>query len=367
METIKIPFYARLALILLALLLVLFILTVGADIFIPLLFALLVSILLYPLNKFLEHNLRLGRLFAPLVSVVFMVTSLLGFFYFFAVQLVIFSDDVPLLKRRFTDIFHSLQHWLSHKLHITTTQQTQYIDKYASGFIESIGRSLSSAVFSVSGTLLLLLFIFIFTFFMLYYRRLLMQFIQDLFKESDRHLVTEVIIETKTMINAYISGLVIEMFLVGITTCVTFLVMGVHYAILLSIIVAVLNIIPYLGFYTAICLCMLVTFANSDGGLALQAGIALLVIHLVDANVLFPRIVGGRVKMNPFVTIIAVIIGEKLWGIPGMFLFIPVMGIIKLVSARVEGLKAWSTLIGVEEPPVKPKKIKVNNNPPATE
>jgi predicted PurR-regulated permease PerM len=53
--------------------------------------------------------------------------------------------------------------------------------------------------------------------------------------------------------------------------------------------------------------------------------------------------------MNPFITIIAVIVGEFLWGIPGMFLFIPVTGIIKLVCERVEGMEAWALLIGVDE------------------
>ncbi len=113
--------------------------------------------------------------------------------------------------------------------------------------------------------------------------------------------------------------------------------------------VALLNVIPYLGFYTATAICMLVTFVNSSASAALQAGIGLFVVHLIDANILFPRIIGGRVKMNPFVTIIAVIVGERLWGIPGMFLFIPVVGIIKLICERVEELKVWSILIGVEE------------------
>ncbi len=107
--------------------------------------------------------------------------------------------------------------------------------------------------------------------------------------------------------------------------------------------------IPYLGFYTATVICMLVTFANSSSGAALQVGAGLLIVHMLDANVLFPRIIGYRVKMNPFITILAVIMGQHLWGVPGMFLFIPVVGIIKLICERVEDLKAWAILIGVDE------------------
>lgn len=356
MNTVKHPFYVRLALTLLSVVLILFLLSIAANIFIPLLFALLVAILLLPLNKLLEKQLRLGRALAPLVSISFFITSMSGFIYFIALQVVMFSDDIPVLKQRFTEMFESLQHWLSHKLLITTTQQTTYINKSMSGLFDAAGHSAGNIFFSVSGVLLLLVFVFIFTFFMLYYRRLLLRFALNLFSEEHREKVTEVVMESRTMINAYISGLVIEMFLMGIVTCALFLVMGIKYPLLLAAMVALLNVIPYLGIFTAIAICMLVTFANSTGAVAIQAGTGLYIIHLLDSNILFPRIIGRRVKMNPFVTILAVIVGEQLWGIPGMFLFIPVAGIIKLVCERVEGLKAWSILIGVEErespPPV---------------
>jgi predicted PurR-regulated permease PerM len=57
--------------------------------------------------------------------------------------------------------------------------------------------------------------------------------------------------------------------------------------------------------------------------------------------------------MNPFITILAVIVGQYLWGVPGMFLFIPIAGIIKLICERVEGLQAWGILMGVEDRSVK--------------
>ena len=125
--------------------------------------------------------------------------------------------------------------------------------------------------------------------------------------------------------------------------------MGIKYAILLGVIAAVLNIIPYIGIYTATSLIMLVTFANSSGTKALWVAFALLILHFIDANILMPRIVGSRVKMNAFITIIAVIVGEYVWGIAGMFLFIPITGIFKIISERVDGLKPWATLIGTEE------------------
>ncbi|MFI5196577.1 MAG: AI-2E family transporter [Chitinophagales bacterium] len=354
MSTVKFPFYARLALTLLAIVLVFFILRVGDNIFVPLVFALLISILLFPVNRFFENKLHLGRVASAIISVLLFVAALVSFIYFLTLQIIHFSGDFPQLRQRFQQMFDSLQHWLSYKLHINNRQQTDYINRSVNGILESIAHSLSNVFVSVTGVLVLTIFVLIFTFFMLYHRRLLMRFVLHLFNVQYRPKVNEVIIETKSMIYSYVLGLMIEMIVISFVNCTMFLIMGIQYALLLGVMAAVLNIIPYLGIYTSIVICMLVTFANSTGNAALVVGLGLFIVHVLDANILFPRIVGGRVKMNPFITIIAVIVGELLWGVPGMFLFIPIIGIIKLVCERVEGLEAWGLLIGVEEVEKKP-------------
>ena len=356
MTDIKLPFYARLALTLLAVVLVFAILSEASNIFVPLVFGLLISILLYPLNRFFENRLHMGRAASAMLSVLLFVTVLISFIYFLALQLIGFSGDFPKLRTRFMVMSDDLHHWLSFKLHINNHEQTDYINKSVDGVLGTIGHSISNMVVSLTGGLLLTIFILIFTFFMLYHRKLLMQFVIHLFTDQHRDKVREVVMETKSMINAYVLGLVIEMVLISIVNCTMFLIMGIQYALLLGVMAAVLNIIPYLGIYTSIVICMLVTFANSSGNAALEVGIGLFIVHLLDSNILFPRIIGGRVKMNPFITIVAVIIGEFVWGIPGMFLFIPLMGIVKLICERVEGLEAWALLIGVEEVEKKPKK-----------
>lgn len=356
MNTIKLPFYARLALTLLAVVLVFVILSVASNIFIPLVFGLLISILLYPINRFFERKLHFGRLFSALLPVALFVSAMMVFIYFLGLQTIHFADDFPILRVRFLEMFDGLQHWLSHTFHINNKQQTDYINKSINEILSAVGHSISNVFVSMTGGLLLTIFVLIFTFFMLYHRRMLIQFALHLFGEQHRSKVREVIIETKSMVYSYVLGLVIEMALISIVNCTMFLIMGIQYALLLGVMAAVLNIIPYLGIYTSIAICMLVTFANSSGNIALEAGVGLFIVHLLDANILFPRIVGGRVKMNPFITIIAVIVGEFVWGIPGMFLFIPIAGIVKLICERVDGLEAWALLIGVDETVQKPKK-----------
>jgi len=367
MGTVKLPFYARLALTLLAVVLIVFIMMQGANVFIPLTFALLMSILLFPLNRFFRNKLHMGKALSALLSVIILVSGLVGFFYFLTIQIVNFSHDFPELQKKFHDIFQNFQHWLSSEYHINSKQQMDYLNKSGSGIMSTAAHSVGNAFLSFAGILLWLVFIFIYTFFMLFHRQLLMKFVTHLFSVQHREKVREVISETKGMIQSYVSGLLLEMLILSVVNCTVFLIMGIQYALLLGVLAAVLNVIPYLGIYSAAAFAMLVTFANSGGSQALEVGAVLIVVHLLDSNILMPRVVGARVKMNPFITIIAVVVGEFVWGIPGMFLFVPLVGIMKLICDRVEGMEAWGILIGVEDKEVPKRKVNLSVPKPGTQ
>ncbi len=359
MRNLQLPFYVKLALVLLSVVLVYIIMVAAAGILIPLTFALMFSVLLYPVAGFLETRFKFSRSLASMLPILVSLL-LLGFFvYFMAVQIVSFSEDLPMLENRFSEIFKELQRWISRELHITTRTQSDYLSKSSGSMVESVAGSLKNVVYSLSNILLWTIFIILFTFFMLFHRRLLNRFVLHLFKTDDRPKVSEILRETKILVNSYIQALLIEMLVLSIVNSTLFMIMGIRYALLLGVMAACLNIIPYLGMYTSIFITFLVTFANAGGNTALGASIGLFCVHLVDSNVLMPRLVGRRVKMNPFITILAVLIGEFVWGVPGMFLFIPIAGIVKLVCERVDSLEAWGILIGVEEKESKPVKKSV--------
>lgn len=355
MGTVKLPFYAKLAFILISFILTVLVMEQARDIFIPLVFALLISILLYPLNRFLEHKLKMGRALAAILSITLFLAIAGAFFYFLSLQIVSFAGDMPNMRPRFQHTYNDIHHWLSYKMHINAAQQNDYINRSASSIAESAAKSASGLFLSITSILLLTVFVFLFTFFILFHRRMLMNFTINLFSEEHEAKVREVITETKSMMNSYVVGLLLEMIIMSIANSALLIIIGVPYGLLLGVLAAVLNIIPYLGIYSATGLIIFFTFANSSLHLAMIAGGGMLGLHIIDSNILMPRIVGARVKMNPFITVIAVIVGEFVWGIPGMFLFIPIVGIVKLICERVEGLEAWAMLIGVDETVKKPK------------
>src|SRR5205823_2930141 len=134
-------------------------------------------------------------------------------------------------------------------------------------------------------------------------------------------MVFDVVQNVQFIIRRYIIGLLLEMSIVAALCCTVFLIFGVKYAILLSIITALFNIIPYAGIFTSLVLSTFITFAVAGTSAKVFAVIITIIsVHLIDSNILLPFIVGSKIRINGMITVIAVIVGEMIWGIDGMFL-----------------------------------------------
>ncbi|MDP4130090.1 MAG: AI-2E family transporter [Bacteroidota bacterium] len=344
----KLPFYARVALILFAISLVLLFMWMGKSILIPLFFAFLISILLHPVVIFLE-KIHFPRAVASLVTVLIFLILIAGLFYFFSRQVVRLSKDLPTLQAKVSDQLQQSRDWIYNKYHINGTDQTAYVKKSANGILGSAVNSAATTFVGIAETFILTIFFFIFSFFILYYRRLLMRFLLALFDEAHNTWVSGVVMKVRSLINGYVLGLLMEMLVLVILIFSTLMILGIKYALLLSVMAAVLNIIPYFGIYLSLVFAMIVTLASNSGGAAITVGIVFIAAHFVDANVILPRIVGGQVKLNPFITLLAVLTGHLLWGVPGMFLFIPLTAMIRLISDELPGMEPWAILLGEEK------------------
>ncbi|NNU34708.1 AI-2E family transporter [Mucilaginibacter sp. S1162] len=140
--------------------------------------------------------------------------------------------------------------------------------------------------------------------------------------------------------------MVFEMVIVATVACAAFWFIGIKYAVLLGIIVGLFNIIPYLGIFSALALSVLITFATGPVSNAVWVGVSVICIHLIDANVLLPAVVGSKVRLNALITFLGIILGEMMWGLSGMFLSIPVIAIFKIIFDRIESTKARGYLLG---------------------
>jgi predicted PurR-regulated permease PerM len=181
----------------------------------------------------------------------------------------------------------------------------------------------------------------------LYYRQMLKKFLIMVFKRDHEDKVIEVLQESKSIIQNYMVGLLIEMAIVASMNITGFMILGVKYAILLGVLAAILNLIPYIGMLIASILCMLVTISSSNSFSDVIWVAAILAgVQFIDNNILMPKIVGSKVKINALITILAVLIGGALCGFSGMFLAIPGVAILKVVFDRVDSMKPWGMLLG---------------------
>jgi predicted PurR-regulated permease PerM len=345
MEKSTSPFYARLSLSLLAIVLILVLLREAQSIFIPMSFAGLLSIILITPCDYFERK-GVPRGIAALISLLIAIVLVVTVLYFISSQIISFRNDLPSLVTQFTDVLDQIQLWIKHRFHMTATGMRQLLNSAKDQTISSTGSIVGSTVSSLSNTLLYSILIPIYTFLLLLYRGLVVRFLVRSFEESHTPRVHDILTKTRHVIKGYIVGLMIEMAIVAILNCTSFFIIGVKYALLLGVIAALLNLIPYLGIFTALILSVLITFTTNTPSVVLALAISLVAVHLIDSNILLPRVVGSKVRINALATILGVLVGSMVWGIPGMFLAVPIVAILKVIFDGVDGLEAWGILLG---------------------
>ena len=172
-------------------------------------------------------------------------------------------------------------------------------------------------------------------------------FLLSVFKSEHRDKVKEVLQESRVIVQSYMIGLMIELSIVAGLNTIGFLIIGIKYAIFLSIFAAILNMIPYIGMLIATVACMLITLTSSpEISDVIWVLVVLTVVQFIDNNFLMPKVVSSKVKINALISILGVWIGGALAGVAGMFLSIPVIAILKVIFDRVDGLKPWGFILG---------------------
>ena len=180
-----------------------------------------------------------------------------------------------------------------------------------------------------------------------FYKPLLMEFLEKVAGKLHRKQVKELLFSTKSLIQSYLIGLLIEAVIVATMYSTGLLIIGIEYAILLGIIGALLNIIPYIGGVIAVILYMLIAFTTKDSAsYVFWVAMLFVIVHAIDNSYIIPKVVASKVKINALVAITAVLTGGAIWGVPGMFLAIPLTGVIKLVFDRIEIVKPFGFLLG---------------------
>jgi predicted PurR-regulated permease PerM len=342
------PFYQKLSLTLLTIGIVMVAIYLGQDIIIPLALAGLLAVLLRPLEQWL---MRIGipKLIAITLALTIAVLIVSAVTVLISMQVAEFSDEWPRLKKNIDHFYRDARRWIRREYSVSYRQQAEYLKNAQSKTLETFqGPETLGAVTGPLGTLIL---IPIYTFLLLYYRAMLIHFSVVLFAEEQKHRVLEILGQIKSIIQSYMVGLLLETTAVAVLNSAGLLVLNVQYAILLGVMAAILNLVPYIGGLVATVLAVMVTFiSHPEIDVLLGVVGVFIAVQVIDNNFLVPFIVGSKVRINALVSIVGVLVGGALAGLSGMFLSIPAIAMMKVIFDRVPGLEPWGILLGDQTP-----------------
>lgn len=340
------PLYVKAPLVLLGLALVVLTLHLAADLIFPLLFAAIFAIMLHPVEQWLLRH-RVPPLLAIGLTVVLGVAALLGLLYFIYLEATHLSSQLPVFKAKLLATTQQLVQWLNTRFGLTTQKLLSYVNEASSRAAGLLGGTLTA----VSGMLVVATLIPVYIFLLFLYQRRLVDFLTQVFSGRRRDSgVAEVLRESKAAIQSYMIGLLIEGGIVAGLNVAGLLVLGIPYALLLGVLGALLNFIPYIGGLIAIALPVLMAFITKPGyGYPLGVVAVYMAIQVIDNHFLIPRIVASKIKVNALVAIVGVLVGNDIGGVAGMFLALPIIAILKIIFDRIESLRPWGMLLGDEE------------------
>ena len=320
----------------------------GRSILIPFFFSVILALMLSPATNYLIRK-QMHRFLAILVPVVMALLIIALVVYFFSSQVRLFFNDIPALEKRFNELLLEAQKWVNETFNIAFWQQEKYISETAEQMKDSGPKFLRETFITVTEIVSYFVLFPFYTFLILYHKNTIKTFLVEVFTRSEEDRVVDVLHESQAIIIQYVTGLLIELAIVFSLNSAGFLIFGIQYPIFVALVAALLNIVPYIGMLVANIFCILVTLISSENiqEIFIVAGV-LGGVQIIDNNILMPLVVGNKIRINALAIITGVLIGGALAGVPGMFLAIPGIALMKVTFERVKGLKPWATLLSDE-------------------
>ncbi len=305
---------------------------------VPITLGSMLAMLLTPLCNLLERR-GVGKAVSALLSVLLFVILLSAIITLLSWQVAGVVDDANQVSNQINKVPGMLQDYIDRTLGISVGTQQQIISSKVSERIATVIGSLAS---TFGKSLLVIVYVFLFIF----YRNHLRDFVLKLVPEDQKEHTKSIITSGGLVAQKYISGIARMVLVLGVMYGISFSIVGVRHALFFAILCGILEIIPYVGNITGSALTAVMAFTQGGSSMALWILAVYGIVQFTQTYLLEPLIVGAKVSINPLFTIIALIVGDIIWGIPGMILAIPLLGIIKIICDNIPGLEAYGFLIG---------------------
>lgn len=317
----------------------------GRTLFIPICYGLLIAIVLYPLCRWLElHGWpRSLAITAGLVIIFILFAGILGLII---VQAETFRKDLPELITKIKPALFQLQEWGDKKLGISiATQEGWWVD-VIHNFNGNAGAIARQTISLTLNTIFIFFLVPVYAALFLYNRSVLVSFLAKLAGKAYEKELQSILVKVIHTYFNFIKGMMMVYLIVGILNSVGLFALGIRHALLFGMLTAVMTLVPYVGIFISALLPISMAWITKDSIWYPIGVIAVFTfVQYLEANVIFPRVVGGRLNISTLATLVAVIAGGILWGVSGMILFIPFVGILKVIIDYFPGWQALSILL----------------------
>ena len=274
---------------------------------------------------------------------------ILGLMALLASQLLDFLNEWPKFQTKVSLAIRDTSQWIIDSYGITYEQQMQWLTKAANQALTGALSFLQGAITVSVLSALMLILIPVYMILILYYRRTWVEVLSGIFSGQRKERIREVVLLTiKTYYN-FIKGMGVVYLAVGVLNSIGLLLLGVPHAILFGFIASILTFIPYVGIIIGSLLPIAMSWV-AYGSVWYPLGVigVFTLVQYLEANVIFPFAVSSRLKVNTFVILVTIFLGGILWGTAGMILFIPFVGILKLIADSSPQLKTLSLFLGTK-------------------
>ncbi|MFS9033454.1 AI-2E family transporter [Streptococcus mitis] len=310
--------------------------SVANTIMIPFLLGGFLYYLTNPIVNFLQKYFRINRIIGILLTLCALVWGLvIGVVYLLPIlinqltSLIATSQTIySRLQDLIVDTYPAFQN-----LDIQATIQQlnlSYVD-ILQNILNSVTNSVGSVLSALFSTVLIIIMTPVFLIYFLLDGHKFLPMLERTVLKRDKLHITGLLKNLNTTIARYISGVAIDAIIIGCLAFIGYSVIGLKYALVFAIFSGLANLIPYVGPSIGL-IPMIIANVFTDPHRMLIAVVYMLIIQQVDGNILYPRIVGGVMKVHPITILVLLLLSSNIYGVIGMIVAVPTYSILKEIS-----------------------------------
>ena len=318
----------------------------GKSFLIPLVFAAMLAMLMAPVCRKVD-SWGAHRAISSLVCILILAGVVVGMGAIIGAQFSAFAEDIDQIKSKGKELVAQAQGYIQEKSGVTPEEQETAVKEQAENAKKSAGGAAAGLLAGITSAIAGIVLSLVFTFLFLFSKEKYEEFFLKLYRDEDTDKVKKVVGQISNVAQRYLTGRAMSITIIAILYSIGLSIVGIKNAILLAGIAALLTVIPYVGTVLGGLFPVMMALVTEDSYQpALMAALVMFIIQTLDNYFIEPNIVGGEVNLSALVSILSIIAGGMIWGVAGMILFLPMVGIIKIICDHVEPLKPLGFVVG---------------------